>query len=102
MQLESLLKQADPNTTNRLVYALADTSYGECCVDDVTASHAANNDCIVHFGHSCLSSDNQQQNGKKIFYVLPKTGTNENRINDSLNQAFQLVREQIILHDDNI
>lgn len=36
-------------------------AYGECCVDDVTASHASANDMIVHFGHSCLSTDQNMQ-----------------------------------------
>ena len=51
-----------------LVYAIADTSYGECCIDDVTASHAKANDMIVHFGHSCFST---KSFGKPIVYVLP-------------------------------
>jgi hypothetical protein len=37
-----------------LLYILADTSYGSCCVDEVAAQHA-NCDLIVHFGFSCLS-----------------------------------------------
>ena len=84
MELETLLRQADPQTMNRLVYALADTSYGECCIDDVTASHAANNDCIVHFGHTCLSSDNRNNATKQIFYVLPRA---KQTILDNLGQA---------------
>jgi diphthamide biosynthesis protein 2 len=36
------------------VFVLADTSYGNCCVDEVAAQHA-NVDFIVHYGHSCLS-----------------------------------------------
>ncbi|KAJ9089060.1 Diphthamide biosynthesis protein 2, variant 2 [Entomophthora muscae] len=35
-------------------FILADTSYGSCCNDAVAASHA-DADCLVHFGHSCLS-----------------------------------------------
>jgi len=31
-------------------------SYAECCIDDVTASHAQRNDLIVKFGHSCLTT----------------------------------------------
>ena len=95
MELETLLRQSDPQTMNRLVYALADTSYGECCIDDVTASHAANNDCIVHFGHTCLSSDNRSQTNttKQVFYVLPMT---KQTILDNLGQALQTMSEQIL------
>ncbi|KAI0243181.1 Diphthamide biosynthesis protein 2 [Massospora cicadina] len=35
-------------------FILADTSYGSCCNDAVAASHV-DADCLVHFGHSCLS-----------------------------------------------
>ncbi|CAG0880054.1 unnamed protein product [Cyprideis torosa] len=35
-------------------YVLADTSYGNCCVDKVAASHVSA-DAIIHFGYSCLS-----------------------------------------------
>lgn len=33
---------------------MADTSYGSCCVDEIAASHVAS-DCVIHFGHACLS-----------------------------------------------
>jgi len=36
------------------VFILGDTSFGECCVDEVAAEHV-NADGIIHFGHSCLS-----------------------------------------------
>lgn len=36
------------------VFILGDTSYGSCCVDEVTAQHY-NADAIIHYGRSCLS-----------------------------------------------
>lgn len=36
------------------LYILADTSYGNCCVDEVAAEHV-DADLVVHFGHACLS-----------------------------------------------
>ena len=33
---------------------LGDTSYGECCVDEVAAQHL-NADAVIHFGHTCLT-----------------------------------------------
>ncbi|KAI9292716.1 diphthamide biosynthesis protein, partial [Neoconidiobolus thromboides FSU 785] len=39
---------------NTEYFILADTSYGNCCVDKVAASHV-DSDCLIHFGHSCLS-----------------------------------------------
>lgn len=35
-------------------FVMADTTYGSCCVDEVAASHA-NADCVIHYGHTCLS-----------------------------------------------
>ncbi|KAG5519601.1 hypothetical protein PMAC_001756 [Pneumocystis sp. 'macacae'] len=35
-------------------FILGDTSYGSCCVDEITAQHV-NADCLIHYGHSCLS-----------------------------------------------
>lgn len=36
------------------LYVMADTTYGSCCVDEVGASHI-NADCVIHYGHTCLS-----------------------------------------------
>ena len=52
-------------------------SYAECCLDDVTASHAAANDMLVHFGHCCFSSEGKTIEGvssngscsKSVLYV---------------------------------
>lgn len=33
---------------------MADTTYGSCCVDEVGASHIGA-DCVIHYGHTCLS-----------------------------------------------
>ncbi|KAL6992285.1 hypothetical protein U1Q18_010393 [Sarracenia purpurea var. burkii] len=33
---------------------MADTTYGSCCVDEVAASHI-NANCVIHYGHTCLS-----------------------------------------------
>ena len=33
---------------------LGDTSYGECCVDEVAAEHVCA-EAIIHFGHTCLT-----------------------------------------------
>ncbi|KAI5290533.1 Diphthamide biosynthesis protein 2 [Ascosphaera acerosa] len=36
------------------LYILGDTSYGECCVDEIAAEHV-DADVVVHYGRSCLS-----------------------------------------------
>lgn len=39
---------------NDELFILADTSYGNCCVDEVAADHV-DADLVIHFGHACLS-----------------------------------------------
>ncbi|KAL5576263.1 hypothetical protein UlMin_017962 [Ulmus minor] len=36
------------------LFVMADTAYGSCCVDEVGGSHVGA-DCVVHYGHTCLS-----------------------------------------------
>ena len=36
------------------VSILGDTSYGECCVDEVAAEHIGA-DGLIHFGNACLT-----------------------------------------------
>ena len=36
------------------LFVMADTTYGSCCVDEVGASRI-DADCVVHYGHTCLS-----------------------------------------------
>lgn len=50
------------------VYVLGDTSYGECCVDEVAAQHLDTH-IIVHYGSACLSSTR----ALPVLYVFPQT-----------------------------
>jgi len=57
-QLRSLRKcstenSGDNNKDVRL-FVMADTTFGSCCVDEVGALHA-DAECVVHYGHTCLS-----------------------------------------------
>ena len=52
-------------------------SFGECCVDDVNASHLTSNDMIVHFGPCCLSTSSVRLDGKEIVYVKTNKGMTE-------------------------
>ncbi|GAB2300274.1 hypothetical protein Dimus_034309 [Dionaea muscipula] len=44
----------DGRTAEVGLYVMADTTYGNCCVDEVGAAHV-HADCVVHYGHTCLS-----------------------------------------------
>ncbi|KAH9975018.1 putative diphthamide synthesis protein-domain-containing protein [Lactifluus volemus] len=41
---------------DRELYVLADTSYGSCCVDEVSAQHV-DADAVIHYGHACMSKN---------------------------------------------
>ena len=58
-----------PVFTSDRVYILGDTSYGECCVDEVAAEHIGA-DGIIHFGHACLTPT-QRIPALYVFTVLP-------------------------------
>lgn len=45
----------DPPANHVFYFILGDTSYGECCVDEVAAEHLAAH-LVVHYGPACLSS----------------------------------------------
>lgn len=36
------------------LFVMADTAYGSCCVDEIAASHV-DAECVVHYGHACMS-----------------------------------------------
>ena len=36
------------------LYILGDTTFGECCVDEIAAEHCSS-DGVIHFGHTCLT-----------------------------------------------
>lgn len=50
---ESVTEQNGDSKEVRL-FVMADTTYGSCCVDEVGASHI-DADCVIHYGHTCLS-----------------------------------------------
>lgn len=49
-----------------LYFILGDTSYGECCVDEVASEHL-NADIVVHYGNACLSPTRHLP----VIYVFP-------------------------------
>ncbi|KAK9159570.1 hypothetical protein Syun_005911 [Stephania yunnanensis] len=49
------------------LFVMADTTFGSCCVDEVGASHVGA-DCVVHYGHTCLS----QTSTLSAFFVFGK------------------------------
>ena len=52
-QLASLC--AESGGSDVQLFILGDTTYGECCVDEIAAEHIAS-DGVIHFGHTCLTA----------------------------------------------
>ncbi|KAA8498110.1 2-(3-amino-3-carboxypropyl)histidine synthase subunit 2 [Porphyridium purpureum] len=93
---EGGVEAADRMTPFR-VFVLADTSYGECCVDQVAASHLQA-DALIHYGRTCLS----RVQALDVRYVLPKyihpsfPRADETRLSDlSLRASLAMDRELV-------
>ena len=56
-------------TSNTSFAVLGDTSYGECCVDEIAAEHFGS-DGVIHYGNSCLAPT-QRLPVLHIFTCLP-------------------------------
>ncbi|PIA34160.1 hypothetical protein AQUCO_03800022v1 [Aquilegia coerulea] len=57
VNLQVLISESDAKDDGRKaaeLFVMADTTYGSCCVDEIGASHV-DADCVVHYGHTCLS-----------------------------------------------
>ncbi|CAN6448785.1 unnamed protein product [Victoria cruziana] len=61
------------------LYVMADTTYGSCCVDEVAALHV-NADCVVHYGHTCLSPTSRLP----VLYVFGKAILDVNACAESI------------------
>lgn len=61
------LAAADGGAAAGMAFVLGDTSYGECCVDEVAAQHLLA-DVVVHYGPACLSPTRELP----VLYVFPQ------------------------------
>ncbi|GFY81320.1 hypothetical protein Acr_01g0011290 [Actinidia rufa] len=71
--LRDKLRSSEDSASDKDVglYVMADTTFGSCCVDEVGASHI-NADCVIHYGHTCLSPTSTLP----AFFVLGKAPIN--------------------------
>jgi len=67
-----------------LIFALGDTSYGSCCVDEVNAEHLGA-EALVHFGPACLSPTSRLP----ICYVFGCNPFDVEECAESLNGSIQ-------------
>jgi diphthamide biosynthesis protein 2 len=74
------------------IYVLADTSYGNCCVDEVAAEHV-DADVVVHFGHACLSLTSRLP----ALYVFHRLPVDVKRCCDAFVEALGQQHEEKVL-----
>ncbi|XP_034254373.1 2-(3-amino-3-carboxypropyl)histidine synthase subunit 2 isoform X2 [Thrips palmi] len=72
------------NSSGAHCYILGDTSYGSCCVDEVSAEHVQC-DGIIHFGHACLSPTRRLP----VLYIFPKNPFDVERLCSAVNATFK-------------
>ncbi|KAG0592800.1 hypothetical protein KC19_1G282000 [Ceratodon purpureus] len=66
VEVTSLLRSALSERRHGInLYVMADTTYGSCCVDEVAAAHV-DAQCVIHYGHACLS----QTSRLPVFFVF--------------------------------
>jgi diphthamide synthase subunit DPH2 len=71
--LEQALRLSSPaDANNLLVFVLGDTTYGECCADEVAAQHL-DADILVHYGNACLSPSRVLP----VLYIFPSVTGSE-------------------------
>lgn len=63
---EAIAGATEIQTQRVFYFILGDTSYGECCVDEVAAEHLDAN-LVVHYGNACLSPTRTLP----VIYVFP-------------------------------
>ncbi|XP_047330742.1 2-(3-amino-3-carboxypropyl)histidine synthase subunit 2 isoform X2 [Impatiens glandulifera] len=79
--------------TDTRLYVMADTTFGSCCVDEVGAAHA-NADCVIHYGHTCLSKTSTLP----AFFVFGKAKINVTRCVEKLsNHALTTSKPILVL-----
>ncbi|PSS35729.1 Diphthamide biosynthesis protein [Actinidia chinensis var. chinensis] len=93
--LRDKLRSSEDSASDKDVglYVMADTTFGSCCVDEVGASHI-NADCVIHYGHTCLSPTSTLP----AFFVLGKAPINVSSCAKHLsNYALTSARPVVVL-----
>ncbi|KAK9141253.1 hypothetical protein Scep_010934 [Stephania cephalantha] len=74
------------------LFVMADTTFGSCCVDEVGASHVGA-DCVVHYGHTCLS----QTSTLPAFFVFGKAAISVSDCVKSLADCLSTSEEPVLV-----
>ncbi|XP_061778120.1 2-(3-amino-3-carboxypropyl)histidine synthase subunit 2 [Nerophis ophidion] len=82
-------------TTQTKVFILGDTSYGSCCVDEVAAEHVGA-DCLVHYGHACLSPTKRLP----VMYIFDRGHLDVDRCTSAFTELYPDTQANILLFYD--
>lgn len=74
------------NDSNQ-VFILADSTFGNCCVDSVATRHV-DTAAIIHYGNACLSTPKTSLN---ILYVFEKQEINLSALNSEISKYDQVL-----------
>lgn len=87
-------EQSGDNNKDIRFFVMADTTYGSCCVDEVGALHA-DAECVVHYGHTCLSPTTTLP----AFFVFGKASINvSNCVENLSNYALTNGKSIVVLY----
>ena len=78
------LKSLLPKEKN--LYIIGDTSYGQCCCDEVTAMHLKS-DIIIRVGSSCFT----QNKNMPIYYLINNFDFSNEQIQQFKNEIYQML-----------
>jgi len=76
------------------VFILGDTSFGECCVDEVAAQHL-NADSVIHFGHTCLTP----AQSLPVLYIFTQRHIDVPQFIQSIRGKFEETDNLLIIYD---
>lgn len=80
VEVTSLLRSALSERRHGInLYVMADSTYGSCCVDEVAAAHV-DAQCVIHYGHACLS----QTSRLPAFFVFGRGRINTHRCSQEI------------------
>jgi len=89
-----LVAKAIKSRLSREVFILGDTSYGECCVDEVAAEHL-NADSVIHFGHTCLTPPQRLP----VLYIFTRRDIDVPLFVSTIRSNFTETDNLLILYD---
>ncbi|CAH2310541.1 2-(3-amino-3-carboxypropyl)histidine synthase subunit 2 [Pelobates cultripes] len=83
------------DATSAKVYILGDTSYGSCCVDEVSAEHVGA-DAVVHYGRACLSPCTRLP----VSYVFGRKAVDASLCADAFQRLFPDRETPVVIFTD--